>query len=251
MRRIQMRVNIDGTICLDYYEEELYSSDIPATLVKYVKYLDSKGHKIRRFPFYITKCNKCGQTILTNRDYFDELKCQNCGNTNLCAPVRNNMNRALLKSVHDALGFNLKECDGFVVYMLSFIQKGTDTSLLNDILPAFGFKAEHCEGHIYNRLLEAGSGNGWLREGTKVGFSKTLLDKDDAIMDGTIPRVEACARLLSKLKVDTISIHLSPDEDAEYSAAGKKQEKIDKRALIERLIAEGKFDEALRLVDEL
>ncbi len=252
MRHLQMKVNLDETFCLDYYEEEFYSADVAATLNKYVLYFKSIGKEIRKFPFYVTKCNHCGQIILTNRDYLDALKCQNCGKVLSCVPIDNNMNKVLLKEVHDTLGFNLQTGEGYVAYLLAFIPEEADISLLNHILKNYGFSAEHCDGNIYNLLLYLGKEKNWLTEETKVGFCKMNLNEKDVIFDGIIPRVEACARAITKCfenKVKTASIHLKPSllNDDKSSI----RYKAEKRELIERLVNDGNLEEALKQIDDL
>lgn len=266
MKHMQFKYNLDGTICLDYYEDELYTNDVVNTLRDIIGFFKSNNIDVRRYPFPVTKCKKCGHTLLTNRDYLDEIKCQNCGETFDCVPVINDMNKALLNEIHGTLGYKLQGCEGFIVYMLAFVPKGADISLLDEIMKAFGFCPERCKGRVYERLLSIARVQGWITEDCKVTFYRMVLDNNDVLFENTIPRVESCARAIKKYvdnSINSISIHLIPGEmgieDANNADDSDNQErtvdtvrsKPEKRKQIEQLMIDGKIDEALKLLDEL
>lgn len=246
MNHVQTKINTDGTICIDYYNSELYLSDIANTIKNIIEYIESTNNEVRRFPFYVANCENCSISILTNRDYLDEIKCQQCGHVFCSFPNSNSMNQILQKKVNDMLGYKLYKCDGYNAYMLAFIPEGVDHSNLGEIMKGFGFCAEHCDGVIYENLLEIGQMKGWLTKGCKVGFGKMELGENDFIFDDRIPRVESCARFITKYSYDqikTVSIHV-PVEIKEKTKTNIKDQ-------IEKLVAEGKMDEAMKLMEEL
>ena len=150
------------------------------------------------------------------------------------------------KKVNDILGYKINKCDGYNAYMLAFIPNGFDYSDLGEIMKSFGFYAEHCEGIIYENLLEIGQMKGWLTKECKVGFGKMELGENDCIFDDRIPRVESCARLITKYshnQVKTVSIHV-PIQLNEKTETNIKDQ-------IEKLVAEGKMDEAMKLMEKL
>ena len=252
MNHVQTRMNTDGTICLDYYNDELYTSDTADTIRKTTDYIESKvRRKIRRFPFYVTTCEHCRHRIVTNRDYLDEIKCQNCGKEFRALPSTNDTDLVLAKGINDAMSYELKPCTGYVVYMLSFIPEKADPSILNPITQMFGFRAEHCEGEIYDALLQVGVRHGWVTRNCKVGFSKTVLDERDHLFDGTIPRIESCARFITKYssnQIKTVSMHVNPGE---MNVDSGKKNSAQIKQQIEDLIAQGKYEEALKLMENL
>jgi hypothetical protein len=114
-----------------------------------------------------------------------------------------------------------------------------------------GFQAARGEGEIYELLLKAGAARKWTSPGCTVGFSKTVLDERDCIFDDKIPRVEACARFITNYysnQIKTASIHIRAGIEDDASAS-KAQMEIKKQ--IEQLTAEGRIEEALKLLEQV
>lgn len=252
MKHFQTRLNADGTICVDYYNEELYTFETAQTIKKTAEYIEKlTGKQIRRFPFSVTHCDSCGHPIVTNRDYLDMIRCRNCGESFQYLPQTSETNQALLKSINDAMGYRLQNCNAYRAYILVFIPEQVDVSNLSRIMRRFGFTAAHCGGEIYEMLLNIGADQGWLSPDCRVAFSKTVLDERDCILDDKIPRVEACARFLTNYiseQINTVSIHLRPEIEND-APIGKGQSGI--KMEIEQLTAEGKIEEALKLLEQL
>ena len=252
MKHLQTKLNIDGTVCIDYYDNDLYSANTADTIKKSVTYIKNlMGREIRRYPFSVTKCKNCGIAVITNRDYLDEIKCQNCGKTFLQIPVRNEINQALLRKVHSELCYHLKEAVGLSVYMLIILGKDVTQSILEPVLKNFGFHGEHCTGNIYELLLREGRDRGWITAESKVAFCSTQLGENDCLFDETIPRVEACARVFTRLsenRIRTISTHVKSREEKK-SSEYMEREQIRRR--IERLTAEGRLEKAMQLMSTL
>lgn len=252
MKHLQTRLNTDGTICLDYYDEELYTAETAETIKKCADYIEQQTRKrIRRFPFSVTHCDSCAHPIVTNRDYLDEIMCRNCGKSFRYLPQRNETNQVLLKSINDAMGYRLQDCKAYRAYMLAFIPTQADASDLDQIMKLFGFEATHCEGEIYEFLLNTGTNHGWLLPDCKVVFSKTELDEWDYIFEHKIPRVEACVRFIAKYfpdEIKTVSIHLRPEIEND---AHVKKNQSDIKKQIERLTAAGRIEEALKYLEKL
>lgn len=69
MQHVQLKVNLDETVCFDYYEENLYSAEVVNTIKTLVANIEHQvKRKVRRSPFIITKCESCGHLVITNRD---------------------------------------------------------------------------------------------------------------------------------------------------------------------------------------
>ena len=254
MNHLQTRINMDGTLCLDYYDTELYSSDTVKTISNAAKYLEKHSiATIRRFPFYVTECIHCKHPIITNRDYYDEIVCQNCGMLFKTKRSNDDIDKILLNNIHKALGYNIQECIGHIAYLLIIAPEFIDSSklqIIHNILTKFGFSAELCEGNIFQTLLQCGKDRGWIGNNNIIYLEKIILDDNDCILDNTVPRVEACSRFIRKQaqnQIKTISTHIPPKISYE-SRAKTKEEMI--RNQINKLVSEGKMTEALKYVDE-
>lgn len=254
MQHVQLKVNLDETVCFDYYEENLYSAEVVNTIKTLVANIEHQvKRKVRRSPFIITKCESCGHLVITNRDILEVVKCQNCKKDFVVYSIseEDKMSDALLDEIHDTLGYKLEKRNEYIVYMLAFIPQTVDPSLISKIMRRYGFSATHCEGELYEKMLSYGQYNGWLTPNCKVGFGKTVLDDRDCLFDGVIPRVEACARFIQKYtenEVKTISAHVAPKKDLDKPS---RFHQFDIRERIEKLVAEGKMEEAAALMDEI
>lgn len=254
MQHVQLKVNLDDTICFDYYVEHLYSAEVPNSVKTLVSNIEHQvKRKVRRSPFIITKCENCGHIVITNRDVLEIVTCQNCEDDFAVYSIseEDKMSVLLLDEIHNVLGYKLVKCNEYIVYMLAFIPETVDPLLISKILRRYGFEATHCEGELYEKMLAYGRYNGWITPNCRVGFGKTMLDDRDCLFDNVIPRVEACARFIQKSTdnaVKTISTHVTPKK-ALHAFPQKIQSDIRER--IDMLIAEGKMDEAVALMDEL
>lgn len=252
MKHLQTKINMDGTICLDYYDSNLYSVDTAETVRNSVAYIERvTGREVRRYPFSVAECDQCGIELVTNRDFGDIIKCQNCGKEFLQVPKMNNTTLALLKNVHKALGYQLHDAVGLTVYMLIIIEKDVDKSILKLVLNKFGFRGEQCSGDLYEKLLHESMNMGWITSESEVAFCSTNLDDKDCLFEGTIPRVEACARLFTRLSsnsIKTISIHVPSTKNGNGNETTRRQF-LEQR--IAELVKEEKMSEAIKLMDEL
>lgn len=254
MRHVQLKMNLDDTVCFDYYEENIYSAEVINTIQTLIGNIERQTKRqVRRSPFIITKCENCGHLVITNRDVLEIVSCQNCKEDFVVNSISENtkMNDVLLTEIHTSLGYQFQKCNDYTVYMLAFIPQTVDPSIVNTIMRRYGFVATHCEGNLYESMLNLGQYNGWITPNCKVGFGKTILDERDCLFNGLIPRVEACARFLQKYtdnQVKTISTHEAPKRTTDNSSI---RDQLNLRKQIEKLVAEGKLEEAASLMDEI
>lgn len=251
MEHAQIRLNTDGTICLDMYTCDPFVDEFTDQFVSTCEIISHKTKsEIRSHPFHIGRCGKCGHWIITNRDSYEEFKCQNCQSMMLLADDHHRTSVQLTAAINQKRGAVIKRVTGQVAFMLLIFNIMPDIELLHCIFSHFGFSQCNREKNVkeFCFLLAAAIQNHFLDDlAQPSSFYSTELNRDDMEYNGLIPRVEECSRLIRRTfpgtyivsnVVPIVSSHADPSS-------------LEIHTKIKSLVQEGKLDEAYELLQQI
>ena len=245
MNHIQTKLNLDTTICVDYYSDSLLTNETIAEMKRISEYIqENLARHLRDNPFSMTRCVHCGHLILTNRDYLDTIKCQNCNHEFPMLPIHGNAIDGFINKLHAHFDYEIRGCEHMLAYMLCVLPNNQEADLLFKILEAYGFRPSE-KNNLYARLLHVAKIQNWVTENSVFVYAVTELTSQDCIFKGHIPRVEACSRMIRHVfkSASTVSADVSADSTPTQSYTIREQ--------IEQLIAENRLEEATKLLEQL
>lgn len=247
MEKLQMVLNFDNTLCLDIYSEKIYDADFPQAMSNYCDYVEQSTKKtLRMHPFKIGQCVCCGHSIVSNRDKYTQFKCQNCGKITPFNWTDTIEAQSTLKHFCEIRKITTAPLEGYYADVLVILANGfSQVSLLEQIFKLYGFESIKKEGRGYDFLVNTAILNGFIdAEHNLAAYARTKLTDQDESYDGLIPRVEELDRCIRKMFANTYTVsnlvhaHKNTTED---------MSKEELQRTIQKLISEGKMEEALEL----
>lgn len=141
----QMRLYIDSTFSVDFYEEFSDAHYIEKMLegissVKRMVEIKLGQGELRSTPFYFIRCENCGFYILTNRDQGYKLDCQNCQHRNYTCAVDEPELKGLLEEIHRSLGKSFVNLKGQTIIFVLQPNDPDNTERIDEICKGAGFE---------------------------------------------------------------------------------------------------------------
>lgn len=246
MKHYQLKINMDKTFCADYYTNTLFSSDTIIELKNATEQAQSKlGIPFRKHPFSVVQCQQCGQWIISNRDMYEQFLCQHCKQETVMNMIESEEISSLLEQIHNTFGYTVESCNGMYCYMACVMPTNERTEQILQVLDRFGFEQAEHDGGQFTKIMLLLCLKNWYSSDKTLLYVVTKLTSRDCIFAGAIPRVEACDRVLRRVvaPIYTVSSHANE--------APQRDRKQFIKMRVEELVAEGKMDEAMKLMDKL
>lgn len=184
---VQLRMYLDDTITLDLYgdpSDNSYAANMADLYRTFKRRLESEllpNIAIRANPYLVTKCNDCGQFILTNRDVDSDFTCKNCESKQRVIQITNDSFDGAISKFEKLTSINRNQLNQHKIYLMFANVPDNKEAILMQIMLENSYEQILEHNGMFRQMIAELYHRGIIEKVTEkkmpIMFSKSVTDE--------------------------------------------------------------------------